>query len=155
MTQTLFSKEAISTQRKDFIEKCFQRLSKQFDVPMPKYFIETDWQREPQVAGFFSPAGNFIVLNGKFVNENIALTLRTVKHEFAHYLIQTKLLEIPHFIDFIGGRLQEKVCYRFEKDYRALKIQPTSQTNLLSVNMSDAKKCETLDRKIARGLPLP
>lgn len=106
-------------QVKDFIsrfelaQKLLIKLSREFGVDKPKLIVKP----MNKYHGFYSWA--LITLNQKTLHDNLAEALRTVRHEFYHYLE-----------DIYNLRQNEFKAKRFEKDAFSTEILPRSQTRL-------------------------
>jgi predicted SprT family Zn-dependent metalloprotease len=122
----------VCPKRKALIQRCLERLAKEFNMPYPQWFIEDPWTRKPNIAGIFHIYPPFLSFNPKFIAENTD-TLETVRHEFGHYLISEKMFDYPEFSRFAKKREQEKACCRFERNLFALGILPKNQRRLLEV----------------------
>jgi len=92
-----------------------RQLSLEFDVETPKLRIKP----MKKLHGFYTL--NTITINTDSLHTNLAETLRTVRHEFYHYL--EDVLCLPE-------RKSEMKAKRFEKNKLSLGLLPKNQTKL-------------------------
>jgi len=101
--------------RLDLAKNVLRKLSSEFDVEAPKLMVKN----MKQLHGFY--VFNTITLNTNTLHDDIAEALRTVRHEFYHYL--EDILCLPE------GKSEMK-AKRFEKNKLSLGVLPKTQRNL-------------------------
>ena len=101
--------------RFEYTKNILRKLCQEFDVETPKLTVKT----MSKLHGFYT--FNVITLNLETLQNNLAEALRTVRHEFYHYL--QDVLDLPE-------KKSELKAKRFEKDMFSLEVLPKSQTKL-------------------------
>jgi len=96
-------------------QNVLSKLASEFEVEIPKLMVKN----MKKLHGFY--ALDTITLNTNTLHNNLAEALRTVRHEFYHYL--QDVLDLPE-------KKSELKAKRFEKDVFSLEILPKSQTKL-------------------------
>ena len=104
--------------RLDTVKNVLAKLSNEFDVDKP----ELHFKNMKRLHGFYT--FDAITLNLDTLHNNLAEAVRTVRHEFYHYL--EDILSLPK-------KKSELKARRFEKNRLVLGILPKSQTKLVEV----------------------
>lgn len=104
--------------RLDILKNVVSKLSKEFGVPEPKL----KWKTLKGLYGYYAP--NTIIVDFNILRLNLSQSVRTVRHEFYHYLQDEFCLD---------ERKSEVKARRFEKDIWANGILPKGQKRLLEV----------------------
>jgi hypothetical protein len=110
--------------RFEVVQNIVAKLSSEFGVEKPKLIVKS----MSKLHGFY--AVDVITLNLDTLHNNLSVAIKTVRHEFCHYL--EDILDLPENKSEIKAR-------RFEKNILALGILPKNQRKLC---VEDAEKHE-------------
>ena len=105
--------------RFNILKKVISKLAREFGVPEPKL----KWKISKGLYGYYAP--DMIIVDFHILRLNLAQSVRTVRHEFYHYLQDEFCLD---------ERKSEVKARRFEKDIWANEILPKGQKKLLEVS---------------------
>lgn len=101
--------------RFNILDQVLSKLSKQYAVPKPKLFCE----ELKNVWGFY--ALGKITIRRSLLHSNLSTAVRTLRHEFYHYLEDELCLD---------ERKSELKAKRFEKNIWSCEVLPIGQTVL-------------------------
>ena len=101
--------------RFEVVQNVLAKLSFEFGVDKPKLLVK----HLSKLHGFY--AIDVITLNSDTLHNNLSVAIKTVRHEFCHYL--EDILNLP-------DNKSEMKARRFEKNILALGILPKNQTKL-------------------------
>jgi len=107
--------------RLEIVKKVLAKLAQEFNVEKPHLFIKP----MKTLHGYY--VIDEITLNSNTLRDNLSMAVKTVRHEFYHYLEDILSLD---------SRKSEVKARRFEKNILSLNILPKSQKKLCG----DSKK---------------